>query len=250
MKKYLVVGNPIEHSLSPKLQNYWLNLNNIEAIYGKLLVYEDDLKELCNNIKSGELDGLNITVPFKKKIIPHLDVLNGHALRTQSVNTVCLINGNVTGYNTDIDGFELSVKKLNYDVSNKKIVILGAGGVVPSIIYALKKMNAEKIYLSNRTKEKAQMLKNLFEGLEVIDWGTLPEFDMIINATSLGLNKNDKLPFDVTKSSPKSIIADIIMEPEETELLKRAKILGRSIHYGKYMIESQIDLAGNFLDLW
>ena len=60
-----------------------------------------------------------------------MDVLNGHALRTQSVNTVCLKNGNVTGYNTDIDGFELSIKKLDYDVSNKKLVILGAGGVVP-----------------------------------------------------------------------------------------------------------------------
>ena len=116
MKKYLVVGNPIEHSLSPKLQNYWLNLNNIEAIYGKLLAYDDDLKELCNSIKNGQLDGLNITVPFKKKIIPHLDVLNGHALRTQSVNTVCLNNGNVTGYNTDIDGFELSLKKLEYEI--------------------------------------------------------------------------------------------------------------------------------------
>ena len=79
MKKYLVVGNPIEHSLSPKLQNYWLNLNNIEAIYGKLLVYEDDLKGLCDSVKNGQLDGLNITVPFKKKIIPHFDVLNGHA---------------------------------------------------------------------------------------------------------------------------------------------------------------------------
>ena len=157
MKKYLVVGNPIEHSLSPKLQNYWLKSNNIEAIYGKLLAYEDDLKELCTSIKNGQLSGLNITVPFKKKIIPHLEVLSGHALKTQSVNTVCLNKGNVTGYNTDIDGFELSIKKLNYDVGNKKIVILGAGGVVPSIVYALKKMNATQIYLSNRTKEKAQI---------------------------------------------------------------------------------------------
>ena len=113
-----------------------------------------------------------------------MDVLSGHALRTQSVNTVCLSNGNVTGYNTDIDGFELSIKKLDYDVSNKKIVILGAGGVVPSIIYALKKMNAQQIYVSNRTKERAQILKNLFEGIEVIEWGALPNFDMIINATS------------------------------------------------------------------
>ena len=162
MKKYLVVGNPVEHSLSPKLHNYWLSSNKIDAIYGKLQAYDDDLKELCSSIKNGQINGINITVPFKKKIIPHLDILSGHALRTQSVNTVCLNNGNVTGYNTDIDGFELSLKKLDYDVRNKKVMILGAGGVVPSIIYALKKMNAPRIYLSNRTKEKAQILKKLF----------------------------------------------------------------------------------------
>ncbi len=243
MKKYLVVGNPIEHSLSPKLQNYWLNLNNIEAIYGKLLVYEDDLKELCNSIKSGELDGLNITVPFKKKIIPHLDVLNGHALRTQSVNTVCLINGNVTGYNTDIDGFELSVKKLNYDVSNKKIVILGAGGVVPSIIYALKKMNAEKIYLSNRTKEKAQMLKNLFEGLEVIDWGTLPEFDMIINATSLGLKENDKFGIDFSISGNNKLFFDVIYNPFKTDFSEAGNKSGNTIKNGLNMFLFQAQQA-------
>ena len=67
MKKYLVVGNPIEHSLSPKLQNYWIKHNKIDAIYGKLQAYDSDLKELCNNIKNGQLDGLNVTVPFKKK---------------------------------------------------------------------------------------------------------------------------------------------------------------------------------------
>ena len=71
-----------------------------------------------------------LPVTFKKKIIPHLDVLSGDALRTQSVNTVCLNNGNVTGHNTDIDGFELSIERLNYDVSNKKIVILGGAFIM------------------------------------------------------------------------------------------------------------------------
>ena len=243
MKKYLVVGNPIEHSLSPKLQNYWLNLNNIEAIYGKLLVYEDDLKGLCDSIKSGQLDGLNITVPFKKEIIPHLDVLSGHALRTQSVNTVCLNNGNVTGYNTDIDGFELSVKKMNYDVKNKKIVILGAGGVVPSIIYALKKMNAKQIYLSNRTKEKAQMLKNLFEGLEVIDWGDLPDFDMIINATSLGLKENDKFGIDFSISGNNKLFFDIIYNPFNTEFSEAGNKSGNTINNGLNMFLFQAQKA-------
>ncbi len=243
MKKYLVVGNPIEHSLSPKIQNYWLNLNNIDAIYGKLLAYDDDLKELCNSIKNGQLDGLNITVPFKKKIIPHLDVLNGHALRTQSVNTVCLNNGNLTGYNTDIDGFELSIKKLDYDVSDKKIVILGAGGVVPSIIYALKRMNAQQIYLSNRTKDKAQMLKNLFEGIEVIDWGALPDFDMIINATSLGLKENDKFGIDFSISGNNKLFFDVIYNPFNTDFSEAGNKSGNIIQNGLSMFLFQAQKA-------
>ena len=243
MKKYLVIGNPIEHSLSPKLQNYWLNSNNIEAIYGKLQAYDNDLKELCNNIKNGQLDGINITVPFKKKIIPHLDVLSGHALRTQSVNTVCLNNGNITGYNTDIDGFELSLKKLNYDVSNKKIIILGAGGVVPSIIYALKKMNATHIYLSNRTKEKAQILKNLFDGLEIVDWGILPQFDMIINATSLGLKESDKFEINFSKVGNNKLFFDVIYNPFKTEFSQAGNKPGNIIENGLNMFLFQAQKA-------
>ena len=243
MKKFLVVGNPIEHSLSPKLQNYWLKANKIEAIYGKLQGYEDDLKELCSSIKNGELNGLNITVPFKKKIIPHLDVLSGHALRTQSVNTVCLNNGNVTGYNTDIDGFELSIKKLNYEVSNKKIVILGAGGVVPSIIYALKRMNAHQIYLSNRTKEKAEILKNLFEGVEVIDWGALPDFDMIINATSLGLKENDKFGIDFSLTENNRLFFDVIYNPFNTDFSEAGNKPGNKIENGLNMFLFQAQKA-------
>ena len=243
MKKYLVVGNPVEHSLSPKLHNYWLSSNKIEAIYGKLQAYDDDLKELCSNIKNGQINGLNITVPFKKKIIPHLDVLSGHALRTQSVNTVCLNNGNVTGYNTDIDGFELSLEKLEYDVSNKKVMILGAGGVVPSIIYALKKMNAPQIYLSNRTKEKAQILKKLFDGLEVIDWGMLPDFDMIINATSIGLKENDKFGIDFSKAENNKLFFDVIYNPFNTDFSKAGNKPGNIIENGLNMFLFQAQKA-------
>ena len=80
MKKYLVIGNPIEHSLSPKLQNYWIKNNKLDAVYGKLETYEKDLIELCANLREGKLDGLNVTIPFKNKIIPHLDILSGNAL--------------------------------------------------------------------------------------------------------------------------------------------------------------------------
>ena len=191
MKKFLVIGNPIDHSLSPKLHNYWINKNKLKAVYGKLETFENDLFELTRNLKEGKLDGLNVTVPFKNKIIPHIDILSGHALRTKSVNTISVDKGNLIGNNTDIDGFELSIKNLNYDIQKKSIFILGAGGVVPSIIYALKRMNVSKIFLSNRTHAKAIKLKQLFNDLTIVEWGKLPKFDMIINATSIGLNKDD-----------------------------------------------------------
>ena len=201
------------------------------------------MKELCSAIKNGQLSGLNITVPFKKKIIPHLEVLSGHALRTQSVNTVCLNNGNVTGYNTDIDGFELSLEKLDYDVSNKKVMILGAGGVVPSIIYALKKLNAPQIYLSNRTKEKAQILKKLFDGLEVLDWGILPDFDVIINATSLGLKENDKFEIDFSKAGNNKLFFDVIYNPYNTDFSEAGNKSGNIIENGLNMFLFQAQKA-------
>ena len=217
MKKFLVIGNPIEHSLSPKLHNYWIKTNNLNAIYGKLETHESDLPELCNSIKKGELEGLNVTVPFKNTIIPYLDILSGNALRTQSVNTVSFNKGNLVGDNTDIDGFELSIKKINYDVSDKIVLILGAGGVVPSIICALQKMNTSKILLSNRTKKKADHLKELFKEIDIVEWGSLPEFDMIINATTLGLKKNDKFDLDFSLHGENKFFYDVIYTPFNTE---------------------------------
>ena len=245
MKKYLVIGNPIEHSLSPKLQNYWIQTNNLDAIYGKLETNQNDLKELCNNVKNGVLTGLNVTVPFKKTIIPYLDILTGHALRTQSVNTISLENSNLVGHNTDIDGFELSIKKLNYDVSDKSIIIIGAGGVVPSIIYALKKMNASKIYLTNRTKEKALNLKNLFDDLTILDWGKIPDFDMIINATSLGLKENDKFDIDFKQFGKNKFYYDVIYRPYETEFYKVGNTEGNTYENGLNMFLFQAQKAFN-----
>ena len=243
MKKFLVIGNPIEHSLSPKLHNHWLKNNNIEAIYGKLETHESDLPELFKNLKEKKLDGLNVTVPYKKTVIPYIDVLSGHALRTQSVNTISLHNGNLVGHNTDIDGFEISIKKLNYDVKDKTVIILGSGGVVPSIVYALKKMNASKIILSNRTKEKAEALKSIFKDLNILDWGEMVDFDMIINATSLGLKENDKFGIDFTKTGRNKLYYDVIYEPYKTEFSDAAKIEGNTYENGLNMFLFQAQRA-------
>ena len=168
MKKYLVVGNPIAHSLSPRLHNNWLKENNINAKYEKTKLDIDEIESLINNIKQKKIAGCNVTVPFKKTVIPYLDKLSLEAEQTQSVNTITLDGNNVVGHNTDIFGFTKAIESLDFSIKNKNILILGAGGVVPSIIFALRKMNVSEIIISNRTKEKADDLKVLFKNLKVV----------------------------------------------------------------------------------
>ena len=235
MKKYLVIGNPIEHSLSPKLHNHWLKENNIEAIYDKKKLNENELKNIISEVKDEKINGINVTVPFKKAVIPFLDELSPEAKDTQSVNTIYLQNGMTIGHNTDIAGFELAIKYAKFDLNNKKIFVLGAGGVAPSIIYALRKMKVSKISLTNRTKEKAESLKNLFKDLEIVEWGERIDFDMIINATSVGLKKEEGLNFDYSANGPDKYFYDVIYNPKETLFLKRAKLFGNKTENGKMM---------------
>jgi len=210
MKKYLVIGNPVEHSLSPQLHNYWINKNNIDAVYDKRQLNESDIKGIIDEVKNGKINGLNVTVPFKKSVIPFLEKLSPEANETQSVNTIYKENENgadiVIGDNTDVGGFKQSLEYINYSVKNKKVFILGAGGVVPSILKALEKLGTAKVYISNRAKEKTKDLENYYKmslGLEALDWGQSPDFDIIINATSLGLKNNDKIELDYHKHKPK-----------------------------------------------
>ena len=235
MKKYLVIGNPIEHSLSPKLQNHWIKINKIDAIYEKKKINENEIENLISEVKKKKLNGINVTVPFKKIVVPYLDQLTLEAQSTQSVNTIYLDNDKVIGHNTDISGFELGIKNSKFRAVGKKILILGAGGVVPSIIFALNKMNVSRITLSNRNKERAESLKFFFKNINIVHWGELPEFDMIINATSVGLNKDDQLNLDFSKVGKNKFFYDVVYNPKETSFLKIGKKLGCETENGKLM---------------
>ncbi len=243
MKKYLVIGNPIKHSLSPKLHNHWIKENNINAIYEKKKINEKDIKEIITEIKNDKIHGINVTVPFKKLVLPFLDQLTPKAIITQSVNTIFKEGDAVVGDNTDIGGFELSLEHINYNPKNKKIFVLGAGGVTPSIILALKKFGASKISLSNRTKGKAEVLKKIYSDLEILDWGKSTEFDMIINTTSLGLKNEDKIELDFSKIGSGKLFYDVIYNPDKTNFLLRGKELGNQIKNGKMMFIYQAQLA-------
>ena len=246
MKKYFVIGNPINHSLSPKLHNHWIKENKIDAVYEKIKIDENDLKNMIAKCKEEKINGINVTVPFKEKVIPYLDNLSIEAEQTQSVNTIVFKEGGLIGHNTDIVGFEKGIKASNFNMKDKKILILGAGGVVPSIVFALKKMNVLEISISNRTKQRAENLKNLFKNLKVLEWGNLSDFDVVINATSLGLN-NEKINLNFSRAGKNKLFYDVIYNPTETNFLKEGKELGNKTENGSKMFIYQ---ASEAFKLW
>ena len=247
MKKYLVIGNPIQHSLSPLIHNYWINKYNINAMYEKKKLDKQDLGDFVLKIKNKKIHGANVTVPFKQDIISYLEKLTPEAEKTRSVNTIYLDNDELTGDNTDIFGFMHAIQDIKFDVDKKHILILGAGGVVPSIIYSLIKMKAFKITLTNRTKKKAENLKSYFKDLNVINWDEIQNFDMIINATSVGLSVDDELNLNLSKIENNKFFYDLIYNPKETFFLKNAKFKGNKTENGKKMFIYQ---AAKAFEIW
>ena len=122
---------------------------------------------------------------------------------------------------------------------------MGAGGVVPSIIFALHKMKVSEITISNRTKSKAESLKNLFKDLKIADWGEVPEFNIIINATSIGLKNNDEINLDISRVGKNKFFYDVIYRPNETNFLKAGKKQGSKTENGKMMFIYQALAAFN-----
>ena len=160
IKKFGIIGKPIKHSLSPVLHNYWFEKYEINASYSIIDVVENDLKGIVNKIKDKTLSGLNITLPYKQRIVPHLDYLVNDAEITSSVNTLYLDNKNNTvGENTDVFGLQAAYLKEVDKASEKKALVIGAGGVSPSVILSLEKSGVKNISITNRTYEKCIFLK-------------------------------------------------------------------------------------------
>ena len=196
-------------------------------------------------VREKKIDGINVTVPFKKAIIPFMDKLSVEAQKTQSVNTIYLDNSKIIGHNTDTVGFAMSIQKSNINLSNKKVLILGAGGVVPSINLSLIEMKVSKVFICNRTREKAENLKFFFKDITVVNWGEIPDFDMIINATSFGLKEEDNMYLDYSLVGNDKIFYDVIYNPKETTFLKTRKKLGNIAINGKLMFVYQALMAFN-----
>ena len=231
-KKFGIIGNPVKHSLSPVLHNYWFNKYKVDASYSIIDVKEDDLSTIVKKIKNHEIDGLNVTLPYKQKIVSYLDILVNDAEITSSVNTVYLDeNKTLVGENTDVFGLQAGYLKEVDEISKRKALVIGAGGVSPSVILSLQKSGVKEISIINRTKEKCIFLKKKFQNIKIIEWKNLKEeiknYNLIINATSLGLRNGKDFGFDFENTKPELIYIDTIYNPLETNTLKYLK--GRDV---------------------
>ena len=153
-KKFGIIGNPIKHSLSPVLHNYWFEKYKIDASYSIIEVKEDNLSEIISKLRNKDLSGINVTLPYKQKIVPHLDILINDAEITSSVNTLYLDEQKtLVGENTDVFGVQAAYLKEMENTLNKNALVIGAGGVSPSIILSLQKSGFKNISIMNRTIE-------------------------------------------------------------------------------------------------
>ena len=236
-KKFGIIGNPIKHSLSPVLHEYWFKKYNIDAEYSIVEASNEDLPKIIKKIKDGSYSGFNVTLPFKQKIINYLDLIINDAEVTGSVNTLLLDNNKrVVGENTDVFGLQAAYLKEIENNINKKALVIGAGGVSPSVVLSVQKSGIRNISITNRTKEKCIFLKNRFKFLNIISWENLvseiKNFDIIINATSLGLKNSDEFNFNFTNTKKDVVYIDTIYNPLETKTLKHLKEEGKKVFNG------------------
>ena len=227
-KSFGIIGNPIKHSLSPILHNYWFKKYNIDANYSIFDVEEKDLPNLIEKIKDKRINGINITLPYKQKIIPYLDKMVNDAEATSSVNTVYLDNNEkVIGENTDVFGLQAAYLKEVDNALSRKALIIGAGGVSPSVILSLQKSGVKNISIINRTSEKCIFLKKKFNFLNILDWKNIKQeiknYDIIVNATSLGLKDGQDFDFNFESIKENLIYIDTIYNPLETKTIKYLK---------------------------
>jgi len=246
-KNFLVIGNPIKHSLSPLLHNYWFKKNKLNYKYKKLKINQSAIKNILNRIRRKEIEGLNVTIPFKKNIIKFLDILKGDSLKTLSVNTVYLEKKKLVGDNTDVYGFSEGILK-RIKTRIKVAGIIGAGGVTSSIILSLIKRGVKKIYITNRTFSKLKIFKKRFKNIvHLVKWNKSTEIfgevQILINVTSLGMIGCKDLRFDFSIFNKKINVVDIVYNPENTRFLKDAKKHGHRIYTGLDMFVYQAQRA-------
>ena len=258
MKRFVVIGNPVAHSLSPLLHENVFKQLGIDADYNAIQCTEKQFPKIIERLRSGQLNGINITLPLKQSVIPYLDMLSGHARAIGAVNCISVKNGKLLGYNTDWIGFQKALENAKIQVDGTTCIIVGAGGAARSVVYALGMNNVKKFIIINRKIKRAEDLKqqilSIFPDVK-IDIGKWCELDskvlyqaLIVNCTSVGMEPNvDDFSVPDKYLLPSQTIVDIIYSPFRTKLYLVGQSIGAKTLSGLPMLIHQA-LAS--LDIW
>lgn len=237
MKIYLVIGYPIKHSLSPLLHNTGYKSLGFDDkfIYKKKEVKPKQLKAFIDKLKKSDIKGISVTIPHKEMIMRYLDEIHEDGKKIGAINTVVNNEGKLIGFNTDWKGAIKALEKMT-NLKRKKVIMFGAGGTARAILYGLKKRGAV-VKIFNRSKEKGQDLAKEFG----CDFGSFDclgreEADIIINATSVGMNNDEQSPIDKNLIQKDQIIFDVVYTPKETKLIRAAQEKGAKVVYGYEML--------------
>ncbi|MBL8062189.1 MAG: shikimate dehydrogenase [Anaerolineales bacterium] len=250
-----LIGYPLGHSLSPKIHSAALKACGLNGNYSLFPIAPDDkqgLKDLLSHVRSGEITGLNVTIPHKQNVIEFMDELTPTAKAIGAVNTIYMRQNKLIGDNTDAPGFLSDLKRVVTETKSKienrkSAIVLGAGGSARAVVYALLN-DGWNVTIAARRLEQAEQLSQSFAEhdlrLSTFDF-PLSTFHLLINTTPLGMAPNietSPLP-ENTILSPDTIIYDLVYNPRETKLVKDARAQGCSATTGLGMLIEQAALA-------
>lgn len=245
-----VLGDPISHSLSPVIHNFFLQKYKIQGSYEAIRVKKDEFHSVVTKLVSDGFAGFNVTLPHKEEMFKICDFKSKSAGLTKAVNTVVVTSDKrLFGHNSDVDGFLNNLKETNppFDLNGKICHVIGAGGAARAVIYGLLKSGVKKIIITNRNENRALELVDDFSKMDCRIMflhqkpfeESLTESDLLVNCTSLGMLGQESLTLDIAGLKKSALVCDIVYKPLITDLLKRAQIHGNSVVTGIGMLVHQ-----------
>lgn len=249
IKTYCIIGDPVQYSLSPAMQNAAFNSIGLKCTYIAFRVPKGELEESISSLRSANIAGFNVTIPHKVEVINHVDEVDTTAKKAKAANTVKNVEGIFKAYNTDVYGFIEPLHKRNVSFSGMTILLLGAGGAARAVIAALSEENGiAKVIIANRSPRKALEIARIGASLglecETTDFHSIQQAsarsNLIVNTTPIGTKTNgEDSIIDYEHITKDSIVYDIVYKPVTTNLLENAKYAQAQIVYGYEMLLEQ-----------
>lgn len=253
-KTFAVIGDPIDHSLSPSIHNAAFKALGMDCTYIAYRIPRGELGEGVESLKKIGVAGFNVTIPHKIEMMRYLDDASEECRMIGATNTVSNDSGRLRGYNTDMEGFIDPIRRRGLAIQGQRALVIGAGGAARAIVAGFARHGASHITIANRTGQRGDELAKFASGLgPSSDSSTLEEagrnageYRFIVNATSVGL-KNEPSPISTDTINSGCIVYDIIYMPMNTDLIAKSKKAGAEVIYGYEMLLGQAAIA---FEIW